>query len=429
MRVLLEKFLTLLARLYLVRYRPMIIGVTGNVGKTSTKDLIAAVLRPYRRIRAGSGNLNNEIGLPLSIVGDWSREYYERGSSGWFWIKVFAAGIVGLIASPDYPEVLILEYGADRPGDIRRLVHHFKPHLAVVTAIGEVPVHVEYFADAAALAREKSELVKAVPTHGTVVLNRDDSLVIGMQAVARAPVLTYGLTPEAQVYASNLEVLVQDGLPAGIVFKLHDGTRFLPVKLRGSLGRGRAINAAAAGATGLAIGLNLVQISEAIADHQGPNGRLKILKGIKDSLIIDDTYNAAPASTRLALETLQSLPAVRRIAALGNMLELGSYSFEAHRSIGTLAGEVADILVCVGDKAQAIAESAAARLPADRIFTFHTSDEAKLKIQEIIRPGDVILVKGSQGVRMEKIVEEIMAEPERKRELLVRQSEAWLNKR
>ncbi|MEK7194768.1 MAG: UDP-N-acetylmuramoyl-tripeptide--D-alanyl-D-alanine ligase [Patescibacteria group bacterium] len=426
-RSILSKLLFVLAHAYLLRYRPMIIGITGNVGKTSTKEAIAAVLRSSRRVRASSGNLNNEIGLPLSIVGDWSGEYYDRGPSILFWLKVFAGGILGLVADSSYPEILVIEYGADRPGDIKKLASQFHPHIAIVTAVGDVPVHVEYFNGPDGVASEKANLVKALSPKGYAVLNHEDSRVLHMQSSTKAQVWTYGLDQESRVYASNVELLFEDEKPSGVVFKLHHAARFVPVKMRGSLGRSQALSAAAAAVVGIILGINLIEISEALGRYSGPNGRLKILRGVKDSLIIDDTYNAAPASMRLALETLESIPSGRKIAVLGNMLELGNYSYEAHQAIGNLAGEVADILICVGDKGKVIADSAGNQMSKENIYTFENSVQAKAKVQELIQAGDIVLVKGSQGMRMERVVEEIMAHPENKKELLVRQSKKWQN--
>ena len=155
---------------------------------------------------------------------------------------------------------------------------------------------------------------------------------------------------------------------------------------------------------------------------------MKIIEGIKKSWIIDDTYNAAPASTRLALETLRDIPAKRKIAVLGDMLELGSYSVDAHKTIGDLVGNAADVLVTVGMKSKFIADAAGNQMMKENIFSFQTSEEAKLKVQDLMQEGDLVLVKGSQGMRMEKIVEEIMAEPDKAKDLLVRQSQSWKKK-
>ena len=174
--------------------------------------------------------------------------------------------------------------------------------------------------------------------------------------------------------------------------------------------------------------MNLVEITEGLSRYQGMPGRLRVLSGIKGTVIIDDTYNAAPASMELALDTLKECSAPRKVAILGDMLELGTYSMEAHRMIGNKVGHLVHLLICVGEKAQLIADSASTNMAKDQILTFHTSDEARMKVQELLREGDLVLVKGSQGIRMEKVVEEIMAEPEKKRDLLVRQSKKWLKK-
>src|SRR5688572_19713359 len=147
MKSVFQSILRLLAKSYLKRFNPIIVGITGNVGKTSTKEAIAAVLVSKKNIRVSGGNLNNEFGLPLTILGDWTDEYYTRGGTLYFWVKVILVSLVRFLFQNDYPEILVLEYGADHPGDIKKLVKDYKPHVGVVTAIGEVPVHVEYFKD------------------------------------------------------------------------------------------------------------------------------------------------------------------------------------------------------------------------------------------------------------------------------------------
>ena len=437
MKQVLKLLLTTLAKAYVRRYRPQIIAVTGNVGKTSTKEAIAAVLCGQKSFRVSGGNLNNEIGVPLAILGDWSEKYYRRGGTLFFWLKVLVAGFVGLLGRcKKYPEILLMEYGADKPGDIAKLAANFKPHIALVTAVGEVPVHVEYFSGPEGVSEEKSELIKSLENTDFAILNFDDPVVLGMKEKTKAKILTFGFGEGAIVKTSNFDFRAgENDEPLGTVFKLHYGESFVPVKLNGSLGKSQAWSASAAAAVGLILGLNLVQISEALTNYQGPAGRLRILKGIKNSWIIDDTYNAAPASMHLALETLKELPvnplarrAGKKIAILGDMLELGQYSIAAHRETGSFAGSFVDILFTVGPGGRLIADSAGNQMSKENIFNFKTSLEAGKKVQEIIREGDLILAKGSQGMRMERVVEKIMAEPERKKELLVRQSEKWLNK-
>lgn len=424
--------LGILARLYLHRHKPMIVAVTGNVGKTSTKEAIAVVLSSIKRVRSGKGNLNNEFGVPLTIIGDWADDYYETGNSAWFWMKVIVKGVGRLFYKKRYltlyPEVLVLEYGADKPDDIQKLCKKFKPHISVITAVGEIPVHVEFFQTPAALAKEKSELVKYLDSNDYAVLNYDDQVVLDMKEKTKARAMSYGFGEGATVKILNFDFRSDEaGWPVGVSFKLHYGSanNFVPVKIDGSLGKSQAYAAAAATAVGIIFKMNLVDISEALGGYKGPKGRLKILKGIKNSMIIDDTYNASPASMHLALETLKSFSG-RKIAILGDMLELGEYTEFAHRAVGDFAGSFADVLVCVGLRSKFIADSAANQMLRDSILYFDSSIEALSKIDSLIKEGDLILVKGSQGIRMEKIVEEIMAEPERKKELLVRQGQKWL---
>lgn len=421
--------LNILAKAYLRRFKPRIIAVTGNVGKTSTKEAIAAVIGTVKRVRSGKGNLNNEFGVPLTIIGDWADDYYEGGSGLWFWMKVLPLSFFRFFFTTDYPEVLVLEYGADRPGDIGRLAGKFKPDVGVVTAIGEIPVHVEYFAGPAELAREKRKLVEALESSDFAVLNFDDLTVLEMRDKTKARVLTYGFGDGATIKASNMNILTDSsGTSEGLNFKLHRGEGYVPVNIYGSLGKSQGYAAAAAAAVGTALGMNMIQVSDALSEYKGPKGRLKLLKGIKNSLILDDTYNASPASTHLALETLESLSGKRRIAVLGDMLELGKYTIEAHEEVGNFLKDKVDVLVAVGARAKFIAESAENQMPLENIYKFDTSDAAKSKVKELLQEGDLVLVKGSQGMRMEKIVEEIMAEPDKKKDLLVRQGGGWASK-
>lgn len=420
-----------LAKIYIWRFKPEIIAITGNVGKTSTKEAIAIVLAKIKKVRYGKGNLNNELGVPLTIIGDWGDDYYNSGGSLFFWLRVIFFSFFRWFFENNYPEILILEFGADRPGDISRLVKKYKPKIGVVTAVGEIPVHVEYFSDPDSVAREKSKLVSALKPADYAILNHDDPAVYEMKEKTKAKVMSYGFTEGATVRLSNFDFrLTQDNKPEGIGFKVNYGAHitFVPFNLHGVLGKSQALAAGAATCAGIIYGMNLIEISEAMAGYHGPKGRLRILKGIKNSTIIDDTYNAAPSSMHLALETLREMPVERKIAVLGDMLELGKYTIEAHEQMGNLAGSIADILITVGARAKFAAYSAGNQMDQKNIYSFINSDLAKIKIQELLEEGDLILVKGSQGMRMEKIVEEIMAESEKKNELLVRQNIKWRSK-
>src|SRR3989344_5729539 len=191
MRALKLKFLKWILRTLAIwtvkKYQPGVIGITGSVGKTSTKEAIHTVLRSIRRVRASSGNFNNEIGLPLTVLGDWDKINGEL-----FWLKVIFVAILKLIFPVKYPEILILEYAADRPGDIRSLLEIAKPQIAAVTAVGDIPVHVEFYSGPDAVAREKAKLVEALSSTGMAILNFDDEAVLDMQERTRAHVMTFG---------------------------------------------------------------------------------------------------------------------------------------------------------------------------------------------------------------------------------------------
>lgn len=428
MKKLLSFILEVLAKRYIKHYQPEIVAITGNVGKTSTKEAIGAILSRSKKIRVSAGNLNNELGVPLTILGDWTEQYYRQGSSFAFWLNVLWQGLLGLFRKEEYPEILILEYAADKPGDIRRLARKFKPHVAVVTEISEIPVHIEFFGSAEAVAKEKARIVEVLSPADFAVLNKDDDWVWLMKDRTQANVLTYGFSEHTDMRVSDFNFRTDGTAPLGVEFALHHGEKSISVQINGSLGKSQAWSSAAAAIVALIYGLDFEALPEALSRYRTPNGRLHILNGIKNSWIIDDTYNASPASTRLALETLKDLPAKRKIAVLGDMLELGEYTEPVHREIGALAGEVVDVLVCVGPRAKFIADSASSHLAPDKIFTFLTSNNAKFKVQELIQEHDLILVKGSQSMRMEYVVEEIMAEPENKERLLIRQSDRWRNK-
>jgi UDP-N-acetylmuramoyl-tripeptide--D-alanyl-D-alanine ligase len=418
---------TFIARFYLWRYKPRIIAITGNAGKTSTRQAVAAVLAAKYRVRTAGANLNTDLGVPATIVGAPMAEYERRGGSAGFWLSAMVRAKLNALYDRNAPEVIVLEYGADRPGDIARLARRYRPEIAVVTRVGEVPVHVEFFASPQHLAQEKAQLVRAVPADGHVVLNADDLSVLDMRRTAQASVTTFGFGPGADVQASEPQVRMSGPRPVGMSFDVTAEGTTMPVLIRGSLGKGIAAAATAAIAVGRLMGVGIAQAAQALAKFTPPPGRMRILGGIKDSLIIDDTYNASPAAMHLAIDTVRHLNG-RKVLVLGDMLELGTHSVQAHQAVGTMAAQVADVLVCVGESARFYETAAANQMAPNRVKRFENSRDAAAEVQKLVRPGDIILVKGSQGIRMERVVKEIMAQPEHAGDLLVRQSARWLAK-
>lgn len=427
MRQQLEAFLAQAARRVLAREQPEIIAVTGSVGKSSTKQAIAAALRGKFAVRATPGNFNTEIGLPLTVL-----DLPAGGSSPWAWLKV-GVRAWSLARGPiaNYPKKLILEMAADRPGDIGKLCDIARPNVAVVTAVGES--HLQAFGSLDALDKEKGTLVERLPAKGGLaILNRDDERVWKMRSRTKAPVVSFGFHEDADVRAvPDLVAPVMDPAKPGMRFKLEANGSTIPFFLPGVLGIHSLYAALAAVAVGLHEGMNLIELSDALMTYRAEPGRMCFLSGIKRTYIIDDTYNAAPRSVMAALETLRDLPLAaadnKRFAVLGDMLELGTDTKQMHAEVGAKAAACADVLVLVGEL-MTEAERAAHIAGADegRVFHFATPPEAGRFVQERMKQGDIVLIKGSQGMRMEKVTKEIMAEPQRAAELLCRQYGHWL---
>ncbi len=419
----LQRILKILAKLTIRKYKPFIIGVTGSVGKTSAKSAIYTVLKFKFRVRMAGGNLNNELGVPLAILGD-----YKSSHGAMFWFRVLFAGIWQIIWTRSYPEILVLEYAADRPGDIDYLLSIAKPDVAVVTGVGRIPVHVEFYSDPEAVAKEKSKLIRALRLGQFAILNFDDPFTLEMKDLFKGKTTTYGFGEGADLkIASFVNRSDEFGKPLGVSFKLETEDNFVPVRIDEIFGASEGFAAAAAAAVGLIKGMNLVNISEALLQYRGEPGRCRLIEGIKNSYILDDTYNSSPLAMEGALGIIKDLSAPRKIAVIGDMAELGKYTIYAHEEIGRKMIGVACILVTVGAKARFIAEGARkAGFPPKDIYSFSDVKEAGQRIQKIIENRDLILVKGSQSMRMEKIVLEIMAKPELAKELLVRQYGKWL---
>ncbi|KKS66564.1 MAG: UDP-N-acetylmuramoyl-tripeptide-D-alanyl-D-alanine ligase [Parcubacteria group bacterium GW2011_GWC2_42_6] len=425
MKNILIYILKIFARLYLWRYRPKIIGITGSVGKTSAKEAIFTVLNDKFNVRKNYKNYNNEVGVPLTIIGS------ETGGGSYFkWSLVFLKRLFGLIYTPHYPDILILEMGADKIGDISYLLSFIKCDIGVMTAISDIPAHIKFFRTPAQVAREKVKLLVNLKKNGWAILNFDDQRVRAMAGHTKAKVISFGFSDEADIKISNLEVNLNNPEDAYMNFKIDFRGASVPFRLNKIFGEHQIYSFLAAIAAGLVFDMNLVNISQALAKYRQPLGRMNLIRGIKNTWIIDDSYNASPSATKAALDVLSRMSAAgRKIAVLGDMLELGSYSEFAHREVGARAAESINILLAVGSNSVFMVEEAkAAGLMEKDIHYFLSAEQASRVLQNIIQEGDLILVKGSQGMRMEKVVKEIMADPAKAGELLVRQDERWLER-
>lgn len=405
------------------KYDPAIVAVTGNVGKTSTKDAIATVLSPLALTRKSEKSQNSEIGLPLTILG-----LQNAWDDPWGWLANVWEGFLVLVLPHEYPEWLVLEVGADHPGDIEKVSKWLKSDIVVVTQIGEIPVHVAYFSSPDELAKEKAFLLKTIRPGGTAILNADDKRVMAMETPRWARIVTVGFTDDADVSAMERKIFYEHDTPAGIACKIeHEGST-VPFFLKGVLGYQNFYGILVACAAGIVRGQNVVASIEALKYYIPPKGRMKILEGKNTSILIDDTYNASPKATEAALRALEEVKTNgRKIAVLGDMKELGGMTRDAHELIGTLAGKVCDEFVAVGEAMQHAANKAE-DAGCESVLRFKDSTKAAEALKDSLKLGDVVLVKGSQSMRMERIVEVLLAHPDEKQKLLVRQEEEWLKR-
>ncbi len=419
--------LTAEARGALRKYKPSIVAITGSVGKTSTKDAVYAALAAHAFVRKSEKSFNSEIGIPLTVLGI---------PNGWanplVWLQNIFDGLSLVIFRSRYPDWLVLEVGADRPGDIRETARWLPVDIAVITRLPERPVHVEYFSSPEEVAQEKGALISALKPSGTLILFADDERVMQFKARAGSRrVLTFGFSENADVRGEGVETLSSHGerpQPIGMKMKISAGGKKAEVKILGVVGEHALLPLLAAVAVAQTLDIPLADSVRSFEEHYAPApGRMHLLQGIKNTLIIDDTYNASPAATEAALLTLRSLRVRgRKIAMLGDMLELGRYSVEEHRKIGALAARSAQLLVTVGFRARDSAEAAvSAGMADDTVLQFEDSGKAGEEVSGFIEEGDVILVKGSQSMRMEHAIKEFMAESQHADKLLVRQDEEW----
>ncbi|TSC83739.1 MAG: UDP-N-acetylmuramoyl-tripeptide--D-alanyl-D-alanine ligase [Parcubacteria group bacterium Gr01-1014_13] len=427
LKSLLQYCLRVLSKKILNKYKPDIIGITGSVGKTSAKEAIATVLQSKFAVRRSTKNYNNEIGVPLSIIG--VEKTPGRSILGWLAV-IFKAKKLIFLRDKNYPKILVLEMGADKPGDIEYLTNFAPCKVGVLTLISHA--HTEFFKTIKKIAQEKRIIISHLRQDGFAVLNFDNELIMQNANATKGEVITYGFKEGADLRATDVNILKneQTGWPTGLNFKVLYKGNVVPVYLPGVIAKS-AISAALSGlAVGTVFGVNLVDGAQALGGLESLPGRMRLIAGIKNTLIIDDTYNSSPEGARAAVETLAQVAikdGAERYAALGDMLELGPETENAHRELGFKVAELGiDNLITVGEAAKYIAQAAKeAGLDEHRISSFATSGEAGRFLQEKLKPGDVVLAKGSQGGRMEKLVKEVMAEPLQAAKLLARQGKEW----
>ncbi|MGI5200556.1 UDP-N-acetylmuramoyl-tripeptide--D-alanyl-D-alanine ligase [Spirillospora sp. CA-108201] len=339
-----------------------VVALTGSQGKTSTKDLSAAVLSSAAPTTATIGSLNNELGVPLTML--------RAGAS---------------------TRCLVLEMGARHIGDIAELTGLIAPDVAVVLNVGQT--HLGEFGSRGAIAKAKGELVRGLAPAGTAVLNADDPRVIAMRALTEGPVLTFGRAEHADVRVLDLE-LDRLGRPS-FTLRTAAGSAAVTLPL---VGAHQALNASAAAAAGLAAGVPVDVAAAALATASLSKWRMEPRGLAGGATLLDDSYNANPDSTRAALDALAAVAGGRRIAVLGEKLELGDESEAEHRAIGRYAASKADVVAAVGEAAWPLAAGA-----GERAVALADNDAAVDWLRGHLTAGDVVLVKASRGARLDEV--------------------------
>ncbi|MCC7162872.1 MAG: UDP-N-acetylmuramoyl-tripeptide--D-alanyl-D-alanine ligase [Anaerolineae bacterium] len=348
-----------------------VIGVTGSVGKTSTKELIWAVLKQRYRTLKSQGNLNSETGLALAIFE--LNETHERA---------------------------VLEMGMYAAGEIATLCEIAKPIIGVITLVA--PIHLERLGTIENIANAKAELAQALPAEGWAILNGDDPRVLAMREQTRARVMTFGIGPTNDLWADEIE---SRGLE-GMEFALHYRDAHLHVRVP-LLGQHSVHTALAAAAVGLVQDLSWEEILHGLTDVSAQL-RLIAVPGKNGITILDDTYNASPPSTLSALNLLLEMSG-RKIAVLGDMRELGAFEQEGHQLVGIRAAEVADIIIAVGPLGTLIGQAAQQQGHA-KVYYAQGNEQATAEITRLAQQGDIVLIKGSRGAQMEEIVQALTLE-------------------
>jgi UDP-N-acetylmuramoyl-tripeptide--D-alanyl-D-alanine ligase len=381
-----------LARYWRDKVDPIVVGITGSVGKTSTKEVTAAVLRQKYKVHKSEGNYNSETGLPMTLLD------LQPGD-----------------------QVSVLEMGGGgRLGEIAELASIARPQIGIVTIVAES--HLETMGTIERIAEMKSELPQALPPTGWAALNGDDARVRDMANMTAARAFFYGLDPGNHLWAEDIEGRGLEGIAFTLCYdagRLADAAQVNPELGKSQrlhlrlplLGEHSVHTALAAASVGLLLGLDWSQVAAGLADAgtEGSGAQIRIIAaaGVNGSTIIDDSYNASPTSVLAALNLLEQLQGPK-VAVLGDMLELGPYEEAGHRKVGVRVAAVANRLVVVGDLARIIGQEAiASGLPAANVYFASSNDEAVNWLIMNLQPGDNVLVKGSHGMHMEEIVQKV----------------------
>lgn len=406
-----------MAKRKLAKFKGKIIGVTGSIGKTSTKEAVFTVLNSKFKVKRSDKSMNSEFGLLLTIL-DVDSGYSSAVKWSWILLKAFYNSFFR-----DCCEVLLLEMGVDKPGDMDFLLSVVRPDIAVFTNVYSGHLDDGQFKDLQAIFDEKSKLVRGLPEGGVAVLNIDNPYIARLaKEMGNKNAITFGKDDVAEFTASDITQTIE-GMSFILKYQHKEYEAFTNV-----LGEHHVYVVLPAIICANLMGMSIEESISALDRWTLPPGRMSIIDGIEDSIILDSSYNSSPAALKAALKTLDMVgQGKRRVAVLGNMNELGKESEQMHKEIGSIVPKYADLLITVGAEARNIAEEALKHgLDEEAVRSFSSALEASAFFKDSIQKDDVILVKGSQNrVRLERFVKEIMKHPEDAKNLLVRQEKIW----
>ncbi len=408
-------FLTSLARIRLKRLRLFIIGITGSIGKTSTKEAVYEILQHRYQVNKSEKSYNTEFGLPLAIL-----EQRSGFSSLWKWLKTLSGSVWNAFFGGRQVQMLVIEMGVDKPGDMDQLLKLAKPQIAVMTNIKPVHLSEGQFNDLDDIFNEKKKIVLSLPQKGIAILNADDGYLASFKHNLHCNAFFYGHAEWADLRLLDLSYGI-DGLDLKLGYKGEEVEAHFDL-----LGAAQAYVLLPAIATALTQGFTPQEAVDALKNFKLPPSRMNRIEGIKDSVIIDASYNASPDSMKQALDVLKVAPG-RKIAVLGSMNELGQISELKHNELGAYAADKADIIVLVGEEARWLEEGALnADFNKEDLHHYDNAISAADYVKTTLREGDTVMVKGSQnGIRLERLVKKIMKEPWRAVSLLTRQEDTW----
>lgn len=426
-QVLLKKILRFLAKGMLRKHKPLIVGITGSVGKSSTKEAVALTLSQSYTVRKTEGNLNNEFGIPLTVFG-----LSGGGNSLVAWTGILIRMFFLRYGTFRYPEALVLEMGVDRPGDMDYLLSFVTLDIGVVTHVSGS--HLQYFKSLPGIAKEKGKIVEHFPEgRGIAILNADNKYTAKMAEKTNAEqVYTYGLNEGALVRGTNFLLVQGNGQEGSLPFyslKIEHGGNTFPIRLPNIVAEHHLSAILAAVTVAISLKLNLVEVAKALETFAPLPGRLRILPGIKNTLLLDDTYNASPVSAKEAIKVLGRLTAPRRVVILGDMLELGPKSDDLHADLSEdLQASNIHVAVLVGRHMKALYAELQQKAPDIQSYWEESPTAVAANIKSILQPKDTILIKGSQGMRMEMVTKSLLVDESLAAKYLCRQTPTWLAK-